>query len=86
MSVSTITFTTKNTNAIFLIALIFFPIISIAQHQTLSSQGGVYTSNSKIVVSQSIGQASVIGQYSNSLTGVVLLSLSILRLSINDLT
>ena len=71
MCVSTITFTTKNTNAIILIALIFFPIISIAQHQTLSSQGGVYTSNSKIVVSQSIGQASVIGQYSNALSGVV---------------
>lgn len=45
--------------------------ISFAQRQTIASQGGTYETTSKILVSQSIGQASVIGGFSNKNTQVI---------------
>lgn len=45
--------------------------ISFAQRQTIASQGGTYETTSKILVSQSIGQASVIGGFGSKNAQVI---------------
>jgi len=45
--------------------------ISFAQRQTIASQGGTYETTSKVLVSQSIGQASVIGGFGNKNAQVI---------------
>ena len=46
-----------------LIVFLLLPSISFAQRQTIASQGGTYETASKVLVSQSVGQASVIGGF-----------------------
>ena len=61
-------------NKHYLYLVIFFglvPFFCFAQRQTLTSQGGLYVTDSKLTVSQSIGQTSVIGNFSNSESGIV---------------
>ena len=46
-----------------LLFLILWPPVLLAQRQTIASQGGTYETASKVLVSQSVGQASVIGGF-----------------------
>ena len=49
-------------NSLILI-LLLLPSVLFAQRNTIASQGGTYETDSKVLVSQSIGQASVIGGF-----------------------
>lgn len=46
-----------------ILSLLLLPSVLFAQRQTIASQGGTFETASKVLVSQSVGQASVIGGF-----------------------